>query len=250
MVEHNEIKLKAIETQYKGYRFRSRLEARWAVFFDQMLIKWEYEKEGFDLGDGVFYLPDFWLPRLGCWFEVKGDTCSDDDAEKIKRLRALSGKPVIIAIGPIGEHVYDTGDWNFNEPIKMFPIPTIKTMFKMQDNAPFEWGAQVLCPACGYDYVHFEPAVTVESDDYSAWEGRGSAIRIKMRCENGHYWTLRFGFHKGNSYCVAENVYKMLSGPEDFFSGGADILYDGAIFAALQARFEHGECGVPRNGKF
>jgi hypothetical protein len=25
---------KAIETHYKGYRFRSRLEARWAVFFD------------------------------------------------------------------------------------------------------------------------------------------------------------------------------------------------------------------------
>ena len=26
--------IKAIETYYKGYRFRSRLEARWAVFFD------------------------------------------------------------------------------------------------------------------------------------------------------------------------------------------------------------------------
>ncbi|MCB6994492.1 hypothetical protein LI177_13475 [bacterium 210820-DFI.6.37] len=26
--------LKAIQTEYKGYRFRSRLEARWAVFFD------------------------------------------------------------------------------------------------------------------------------------------------------------------------------------------------------------------------
>lgn len=26
--------IKAIDTYYKGYRFRSRLEARWAVFFD------------------------------------------------------------------------------------------------------------------------------------------------------------------------------------------------------------------------
>lgn len=25
-----------IETEYKGYRFRSRLEARWAVFFDTL----------------------------------------------------------------------------------------------------------------------------------------------------------------------------------------------------------------------
>ena len=26
--------IQVIETAYKGYRFRSRLEARWAVFFD------------------------------------------------------------------------------------------------------------------------------------------------------------------------------------------------------------------------
>lgn len=33
--------IKAIETYYKGYMFRSRLEARWAVFFDASGIKWE-----------------------------------------------------------------------------------------------------------------------------------------------------------------------------------------------------------------
>ncbi len=37
--------IKAIETVYKGYRFRSRLEARWAVFFDSLGIIWEYEKK-------------------------------------------------------------------------------------------------------------------------------------------------------------------------------------------------------------
>ena len=51
--------IKAIETYYKGYRFRSRLEARWAVFFDAAGIKYEYEPEGFDLGGGLYYLPDF-----------------------------------------------------------------------------------------------------------------------------------------------------------------------------------------------
>ena len=53
--------LKAIETEYKGYRFRSRLEARWAVFFDACGVKWEYEPEGYDLGNGTYYLPDFLL---------------------------------------------------------------------------------------------------------------------------------------------------------------------------------------------
>lgn len=55
--------LKAIETHYKGYRFRSRLEARWAVFFDNIGLEWVYEPEGFELGDGVRYLPDFKIDR-------------------------------------------------------------------------------------------------------------------------------------------------------------------------------------------
>ena len=63
--------IKAIQTQYKGYNFRSRLEARWAVFFDALGIKWEYEAQGYDLGELGYYLPDFWLPEFDCWIEVK-----------------------------------------------------------------------------------------------------------------------------------------------------------------------------------
>lgn len=51
--------MKAIETSYRGYRFRSRLEARWAVFFDSLRVNWEFEPEGFDVGGGARYLPDF-----------------------------------------------------------------------------------------------------------------------------------------------------------------------------------------------
>jgi hypothetical protein len=63
--------IKPIETKYKGYRFRSRLEARWAVFFDTLDIKWEYEPEGFDLEGVGYYLPDFYLPKFDVWAEVK-----------------------------------------------------------------------------------------------------------------------------------------------------------------------------------
>lgn len=63
--------IKAIETEYNGYHFRSRLEARWAVFFDTLGIKYEYEKEGYDLGRFGRYLPDFWLPAQRCWVEIK-----------------------------------------------------------------------------------------------------------------------------------------------------------------------------------
>lgn len=61
----------AIQTNYKGFRFRSRLEARWAVFFDWLGIEWKYEIEGFQKGD-FLYLPDFYLPKSKLWVEVKG----------------------------------------------------------------------------------------------------------------------------------------------------------------------------------
>ena len=63
--------IKAIETYYNGYRFRSRLEARWAVFFDTLGIEYQYEPEGYELNDGTRYLPDFYLPDFQCFAEVK-----------------------------------------------------------------------------------------------------------------------------------------------------------------------------------
>lgn len=65
--------IKAIQTSYKGYRFRSRLEARWAVFFDTLGLRWEYESEGFDLGGGEWYLPDFFIHDWRCFIEIKPD---------------------------------------------------------------------------------------------------------------------------------------------------------------------------------
>jgi len=60
-----------ITTIYNGYKFRSRLEARWAVFFAANRLPYEYETEGFTLDDGTKYLPDFWMPSLKMWIEIK-----------------------------------------------------------------------------------------------------------------------------------------------------------------------------------
>jgi hypothetical protein len=98
---------KAIETRYKGYRFRSRLEARWAVFLDALGIRYEYEKEGFDLEDVGYYLPDFWLPDLYVWLEVKGVEPTWEEIRKAQELyyAANSEKPWGVAIG-VGEPHY------------------------------------------------------------------------------------------------------------------------------------------------
>lgn len=78
--------MKAIETSYGGYRFRSRLEARWAVFFDALGVKWGYEPEGYDLGDAGWYLPDFWLPDYSAFLEVKPINPTPDELLKMQRL--------------------------------------------------------------------------------------------------------------------------------------------------------------------
>lgn len=78
--------MKPIETIYKGYRFRSRLEARWAVFFDALGLKWDYEIEGFELDDGSKYLPDFYLPELDFYAEVKPGEFSVGEVRKCLQL--------------------------------------------------------------------------------------------------------------------------------------------------------------------
>lgn len=93
-------RLRAITTRYKGFAFRSRQEARWAVFFDHLKVRWDYEPEGFDLGNGLRYLPDFWLPDWGIWLEIKPPGDLDYvTLEKAFRLAQLSGNPVYISNG-------------------------------------------------------------------------------------------------------------------------------------------------------
>lgn len=86
---------KAIETIYNNYRFRSRLEARYAVYFDALNIRYEYEKEGFEL-NGIRYLPDFWLPEYRYWVEIKGDLPTDEELKKAEALYQHTGYPAII----------------------------------------------------------------------------------------------------------------------------------------------------------
>ncbi len=98
--------IKPIQTLYRGYRFRSRLEARWAVFFDAAGVPWRYEEEGFDLNAVVLpesalpettqdigpdtppirYLPDFFLPEQKAWVEIKPDKPTIWEVRLMKRL--------------------------------------------------------------------------------------------------------------------------------------------------------------------
>ena len=81
------VNIKPIPTTYQGCRFRSRIEARWAVFFDALDVKWQYEPQGFEL-DGELYLPDFFLPGWRAWVEIKGAPPSERELDLCRKLWA------------------------------------------------------------------------------------------------------------------------------------------------------------------
>lgn len=90
--------IKPIQTEYKGYRFRSRLEARWSVFFDALPMKWEYEKDGYSIC-GIPYLPDFWLETVHMWAEIKPDHFQGTPRKLVDGLVELTGFPVLMLSG-------------------------------------------------------------------------------------------------------------------------------------------------------
>lgn len=168
--------LQPIETQYNGYRFRSRLEARWAVFFEHCGIQYTYEPEGYDLsqvacpcahngddageercicedkravqGKALWYLPDFYLHNVnlrgaepdGLFFETKGlFAASNSESARCRLLGALTGLPVILAttLPFYPANNLDEGIW------QMAPW--------FDDHMCF-----VRCEACGHSKVEFQ----------------------------------------------------------------------------------------------
>lgn len=93
--------MKAIETQYKGYRFRSRTEARWAVFFEALGVDWMYEPEGFVLEDATHYLPDFVIGS-STFVEIKGAQPTEEEIETCKQFG--ENQRILLLWGPPGKY--------------------------------------------------------------------------------------------------------------------------------------------------
>jgi hypothetical protein len=90
-----------MEVLYSGKVFRSRLEARWAVFLDLLGVNWDYEPCHYEIGPDLYYLPDFYLPDHQMWLEVKGAPFMDT-ASYAKVLGAVAGPQRI----PLREYPY------------------------------------------------------------------------------------------------------------------------------------------------
>lgn len=105
--------MKAKKTIYNGYEFRSKLEAKWAVFFDLCGIRYDYEPEAFICFDSSQYTPDFFLydvllrsddTIIGVYVEIKPQNFNDYDREY--KVRISSAVETLIVL--VGDPVYST----------------------------------------------------------------------------------------------------------------------------------------------
>ena len=256
--------IKPIETYYNGYRFRSRLEARWAVFFDALGVKYEYEPEGFDLGDGLYYLPDFkvkcWGTRgdieeepFDLWIEVKGNM-TNEDAEKIKRFACMTREPCRENKCPLG--IED------NRLIISDPSQHADHKYKLQcncghiicdlfDNLPFAFtcpchkGPENEAQIFIYDREVPKNKILIVGNipghgGSSDSEGVGAYKDV-----NGVY-PFNYELIDGDYFAAYPAAYK-----GQFFLWGDDSNYiwnqrevEAAYDRARQARFEHGETPI------
>jgi hypothetical protein len=91
--------MKVLPTKYRGVTYRSRAEARWAVVFDQVGWTYWYEPETFRLPCGN-YLPDFYLPQVNAFFEVKGLAPTAFESRRAKQLCEGLETVVVVSCGP------------------------------------------------------------------------------------------------------------------------------------------------------
>lgn len=216
--------IKAIETRYRGYRFRSRLEARWAVFFDHLGIRWQYEPEGFDLSKhGLgYYLPDFFLPDQNYWIEVKPENFDSNDKEAYAKLAYVAQDTKSWGLLVAGEPYLNVEMGRFEHKGNAFDKWWVVGVDEDIDGKAGAMDGPYLfcvCPEC--DRVGIE------------FDGRGARVCRADQCKPKR--TLEEAYNLG-LWSYPGHGDKAYSGDHPRIVAAAE--------AARSARFEHGQSGA------
>lgn len=198
-----------IETRYKGFRFRSRLEARWAVFFDRLRLPYEYEPEGFATPHGP-YLPDFRLRGVPStagvlWVEI--------------RPKGAEGKNA-------------AADWGKLRSVCLATAPAAGTMFY---GDPLDVMAAQASPYAEKFGVDVKFAELDENGDAHDSEDVAHCFCQCPRCGR-----VGFEYHGRGSRVCGKSCPSGLAPPGKGYNWQAPRILRAAR-AARAARFEHGE---------
>lgn len=127
--------IKAIKTKYKHNWFRSRLEAKWAKYFDLLGIEYEYEPEGFVFEDDT-YLPDFKIMG-NLYVEVKPTIPSLEYFKKLHTFILNKDCCLLLLVGEPkpGDHIFLQKDHeNSNKVIDLSCFINVYTFQKWGPN--------------------------------------------------------------------------------------------------------------------
>lgn len=211
--------IKPIPTGYAGCRFRSRLEARYAVWFDSLGIKWLYEPEGYTVGPAgrqTRYLPDFYLPELALWVEVKGHEAALDLTVLVDAAHPEWGLPLAI-----------------DQPDREWPLSKLRLLLLGPiPDVPLFQTALVAVDRRIVAAQKFTPLCAPAPDHSVDHEHRFTGVLAPIRIE----W--------GQTKKAYEPPAIDLLG--SWGSGFPCWQIERAYRAARSARFEHGESGAPR----
>jgi hypothetical protein len=146
----------AIPTRWRGFYFRSRMEARWAVFFDQLGVQFWYEPNGLRF-DRVQYLPDYFLPDVDLYAEVKPVTLTPYEMAKAEGLCLHSRNSVLLLVGPPDFRGYDVIFVNPGDP---YPTVTNASLDIDADGRKAYGRERRL-------FCSFDPSLYTKEDDFS-----------------------------------------------------------------------------------
>lgn len=123
-----------LPTEYLGIEYRSRLEARWAVFLTALGLRFHYEYNGYQLPSGR-YLPDFFVPlmrrgiatfqeeEIGVFIEIKAtDPPAGNSLTLCRELASAMQREVWLFAGPPDDEMFIHA---FNPEHGRGPLPTV-----------------------------------------------------------------------------------------------------------------------------
>lgn len=222
--------IKAIETEYNGYKFRSRLEARWAVFFDALGVEYQYEPEGYEYWgteEGkTRWLPDFRLPKEGnLLVEVKGsDEALNEDWDRLSLA-------VDFCNTPASDGLLILGDIPNPEDIGWGKIPVFSYL---------EWAKGVKC-----DFAAFTDERSYKRKNRSYLiTGINNILSSVYSLDGGEFEVDYTEAFSSMPKCVSTRPRTISR--DDLLSNQFKVLKK-AYKVARQARFDHGEKPLMRN---
>lgn len=240
--------MQPIQTEYNGYKFRSRLEARWAVFFDMLKVRYQYEPEGYVLNDGTKYLPDFYLLDFNTYIEIKPELEIDAHAETKYRNFGLSLEQslprkyfCLLSDIPLFDIAYDKW-WQharFFNGILYREYDITDSINRSGHSQKQEFAGawwQQMCRLCGENYLHIDEVNAIAGE----YHGR-LASSIKYHCEYGCSYTEVTTNYKGELFRFVENARRKIDNIFVNLANYNQYNLQDALHAARTARFEHGE---------